>query len=279
MRKIMILGILCLSVLFINGCSASKMVEIKRFTEEDVYGKELVESAQLSENERLNILVKMEHASSDISHFLDNLKEIYRNPEKNMVLYRYENPETAIGYGILWFNIELQTISIFSDVMYGKAQCVSYDESNDRFFFAGMTGGTGLAVEDLYVFNNLPDGSVELVFTISPSSIINVINDSIDIKFDSMKDEIVYYYDNAKIGVSKLTDYLPQEEFKGIYIGNIFHYILEQGNVIIEFEPGYKYESISDFVYENSPTIQGRIEINNNNNSFTYQISAIEFKK
>lgn len=281
MRKLIIVGILCIFVLFVNGCSsADKMEEVERFTQEDVYGKEVDLSTWLSEDERLDLLAKMEQASFDLLDFSDSLVEIYRNPEKNIVLFKYEVPEADNGNGILWFNNELQTISIFPEVVYGKAQSVSYDESNDRFFFSGnVMSGTGVSMDGLYVFDNLPDGSVELVYSISPSSMINDINDSIDIKFDSVKDELVYYYKNKKIGVSILSDVIPQEEFLGIFIGNILNYNLDQDNVIIEFDPGYKYESISDFVYEDALTIQGKVEINNNDNLFTYQISEIEFKK
>lgn len=281
MKKLIILGILCLSVLFANGCSsADKMEEVKRFTQEDVYGREVELSTWLTEDERLDLLAKMEQASSDMLDFSDSLVEIYRNPEKNLVLYKYEVPEADNGNGVLWFNNELQTISIFPEVVYGKAQSVSYDESKDCFFFSGdMMSGTGVGIDVLYVFDNLPNGSVELVYSISPNSIINVINESIDIKFDSVKDELVYYNNNKKIGVSKLPDFITQEEFLGIYIGNIVHYDLDQGNVIIEFDPGYKYESISDFVYDNSPRIQGKVEIKNNDDLYSYQISEIEFKK
>lgn len=255
----------------------AKQEEINRFSQEDMYieGGSLLNP--LSEGDRQELLTKMEQASLDIHNLSDYLLEIYRNPEKQIVLYGYAEPECYYGCGILWVNQELETISIFPDVLYGKAQNVSYDEINNRFLYTSMDGGTGVAYDTLYVFDNLPDGSVEWVYTIVPDDISKTINESIEMKLDSKKDEIVYYYKDAKIGVSKFSDYYPIEEFLGIYIGDILSYRLDEGNIIVEFSPGYQYESVSSLEYDTSPRMQGNIDLIYDNNTFSYELSAIKF--
>ncbi len=254
-----------------------ELEEINGFSQEDIYSENESLLNPLSEGDRLELLTKMEQASLDIHNLSDYLQEIYRNPEKQIVLYGYAEPECYYGCGMLWLNHELETISIFPDVLYGKAESVSYDEINNRFLYASTDGGTGVSRDVLYVFNNLPDGSVEWVYTIQPNDISKTINDNIEMKYDSKKDEIVYFYNDTKIGVSKFPDYYPREEFLGTYIGDILNYRLDQGNIIVEFSPGYQYESVSSLEYDKAPRIQGNVDLIYENNTFSYELSSIKF--
>ncbi len=254
-----------------------ELEEIYHFSQEDIYSGNGSYLNPLSEGDRQELLTKMEQASLDIHNLSDNLREIYRNPENQIVLYGYAEPECYYGCGILWLNQELETISIFPDVLYGKAQIVSYDEINNRFLYANSDGGTGVSQDVLYVFDNLPDGSMEWVYTIQPNEISKTINDNIEMKYDSKNHEIVYYYEDAKIGVSEFPDYYPKEDFRGIYIGDILNYRLEQGNIKVEFSPGYQYESVSSLEYDTSPRIQANLDLIYENNTFSYKINSIKF--
>lgn len=285
MKKAIILGFLLFPILICSGCSVvdtADKIKVELLSQEDIYGETGANSTGLSEEDTLKLSEKLEQFCTDNLEGTENLKMIYNTPDKDMVLYAYTEPESTevySGYGVIWLNNKFETISIFPEVSYGKAQNIYYDELNNRIFFTSMIGGTGVSMDELYVFNSSDNGTIELLFSILPDSIINDINNCMDIKFDTVKGEVIYYYNETEVGVSKLPDFIPQEDFEGVYIGDQLHYELRDGKVIIELMPGYKYASRSDLVYENAPILQGEIAfLNVINDLNSYQINEINLK-
>lgn len=156
--------------------------------------------------------------------------------------------------------------SVFPDVCHGNDPIVDVDEDKDIVLLAaGVIEGTGTHTEALYIFGANGD-AMELKGFVDPYDIISYVNEKMTCDING--NEVAF-----KVGRKKVTTIQNHEEGYGVLrrvdVGDqIFYDIDDNHNVKVSVTPGLKFGVTTVLFYDDMPTFEFDVKINNGKVSF-----------